>query len=147
MSTENDPIIKKLNTEFMFLLHFSWFWWIAPSTNFKLTKWMETYDTHCVSLFLVRILLHSDWMRSKSSNSVRIQEYTDQKKLRIWTLFTQWQQVTDTNIKEANNWKISQLKISLKISQFTIILKTIIARLNNGRRNGAMDIFLETWDP
>ena len=128
MSTENDPIIKKLNTEFMFLLHFSWFWWIAPSTNFKLTKWMETYDTHCVSFFLVRILLHSDWMRSKSSNSVRIQEYTDQKKLRIWTLFTQWQQVTD-------------------ISQFTIILKTIIARLNNGRRNGAMDIFLETWDP
>ena len=128
MSTENDPIIKKLNTEFMLLLHFSWFWWIAPSTNFKLTKWMETYDTHCVSFFLVRILLHSDWMRSKSSNSVRIQEYTDQKKLRIWTLFTQWQQVTD-------------------ISQFTIILKTIIARLNNGRRNGAMDIFLETWDP
>ena len=47
---------------------------------------METYDTHCVSFFLVQILLHSDWMRSKSSNSVRIQEYTDQKKLRIWTL-------------------------------------------------------------
>ena len=31
-------------------------------------------------LFLVRIFLYSDW----------IQENTDQKQLRIWTLFTQW---------------------------------------------------------
>ena len=31
--------------------------------------------------FLVRIFLHS----------VRIQENTDQKQLRIWTVFTQWQ--------------------------------------------------------
>ena len=34
----------------------------------------------CPSVFLDRIFLYS----------VRIQENTDQKKLRIWTLFTQW---------------------------------------------------------
>ena len=39
--------------------------------------------------FLVRIFLYSD-LRSKSRYSVRIQENTDQKKLRIWTLFTPW---------------------------------------------------------
>ena len=29
-------------------------------------------------------------LRSKSSYSVQIRENTDQKKLRVWTLFTQW---------------------------------------------------------
>ena len=39
---------------------------------------------------LVRILLYSDWidLLDKSLYSVLIQENTDQKKLRIWTLFT-----------------------------------------------------------
>ena len=42
---------------------------------------------HCVksvqirSFFLVRVFLHSDWIRTDT-------EYTDHKKLRIWTLFT-----------------------------------------------------------
>ena len=43
--------------------------------------------------FLVRIFLYSDWngdLLRKSSYSVRIQENKDQKKLCIWTLFTQW---------------------------------------------------------
>ena len=45
--------------------------------------------------FLVCIFLHSNWIRrftlftSKSLYSVRIQENTDQNKLRLWTLFTQ----------------------------------------------------------
>ena len=46
--------------------------------------------------FLVRIFLYSDWIRrfdsirSKPPYSKRMQENLDQKKLRIWTLFTQW---------------------------------------------------------
>ena len=40
--------------------------------------------------FLVRIFLYSDWILRKSPFSVQIQENTEQKKLRIWTLFTQW---------------------------------------------------------
>ena len=39
--------------------------------------------------FLVRFFLYSDWMRRKSSNSVQMQENKGQKKLRIWTLFTE----------------------------------------------------------
>ena len=41
-------------------------------------------------IFLVRIFLHLDWIRRFTPYSVRIRENTDQKKLRIWTLFTQW---------------------------------------------------------
>ena len=40
--------------------------------------------------FLVRLFLYSDWIRRFTEYSVRIQENTDQKKLRIWKLFTQW---------------------------------------------------------
>ena len=39
--------------------------------------------------FLVRIFPHSDWILRTSPYSVRKRENTDQKKLRIWTLFTQ----------------------------------------------------------
>ena len=38
--------------------------------------------------FLVRISPHLDWIR-RDTYSVWMQENTDQKKLRIWTLFTQ----------------------------------------------------------
>ena len=44
--------------------------------------------------FLVRIFPHSDWIqeiRSISPYSVRMRENTNQKKLRIWTHFTQWE--------------------------------------------------------
>ena len=43
-------------------------------------------------LVLVRIFLYSDWIRrfSKSPYSIGIRENTDQKELRTWTLFTQW---------------------------------------------------------
>ena len=40
--------------------------------------------------FLVRISPHLDWIR-RDTYSVWMQENTDQKKLRIWTIFTQWQ--------------------------------------------------------
>ena len=39
--------------------------------------------------FLVRILPHWDLIRRDTPYSVRMQENTNQKKLRIWTLFTQ----------------------------------------------------------
>ena len=40
-------------------------------------------------VFLVRIFPHSDWIRRDTpSYSARMRENTDQKKLRIWTLFT-----------------------------------------------------------
>ena len=41
-------------------------------------------------LFLVRIFPHSDWILRISPYSVQMLENTDQKKLCIWTLFTQW---------------------------------------------------------
>ena len=42
--------------------------------------------------FLVRVFPHSDWIRRDSISlySVGMRRNTDQKKLRIWTLFTQW---------------------------------------------------------
>ena len=51
--------------------------------------------------FLVRISRHSDWRRGDPSiypYSVRMRENTDQKKLRIWTLFTQciWQKQAES---------------------------------------------------
>ena len=39
--------------------------------------------------FLVRIFPHSGWIR-RDSYSDLTRKNTDQKKLRIWTLFTQW---------------------------------------------------------
>ena len=42
--------------------------------------------------FLVRIFLYSDW----------IQENTDHKKLRIWTLFTQWWHNSQQNLLETS---------------------------------------------
>ena len=59
-------------------------------------------DTHCVKYVQIRSFFWSvfSWIRteygdigSTSPYSVRMRENTDQKKLRIWTLFTQWQNV------------------------------------------------------
>ena len=50
-------------------------------------KWPNT------EFFLVRIFPHSDWIQRDTSISLysaRMQENTDQKNLRIWTLFMQW---------------------------------------------------------
>ena len=54
--------------------------------------------------FLVRIFLYSDWTRrfTQSPYSVRIHENMDQKKLRIWTLFTQCIHKINIEIKHQN---------------------------------------------
>ena len=63
---------------------------------------MQTEKTCCIKsllekcsntgFFLVCIFPHSDWIRRDkiSPYSVRIRENTDQKKLRMWTLFARW---------------------------------------------------------
>ena len=47
-------------------------------------------------------------LREKCPNTevflVRIQEITDQKKLRIWTLFTQWKSQNAQNFKRKNKF-------------------------------------------
>ena len=69
--------------------------WILKCEN----SWSFLHFIHCVKSVQIRSFLWSASsyiqteyrdLRSKSPNSVRIQEKTDQKKLRIWTLFTQW---------------------------------------------------------
>ena len=60
----------------------------------------QTLHEKCpnTEFFLVRIFLYS----------VRIQENTDQKKLRIWTLFTQWELFRAASlIKIVTNYKLS----------------------------------------
>ena len=61
-----------------------------------------TQAAHCVKSVQIRNFFWSVsshiWteygdLRGKSQYSVRIRENTDQKKLRLWTLFTQWQSV------------------------------------------------------
>ena len=59
--------------------------------------------------FLVRIFPHSDWIRRDtehlsvfSPNAGKYGENTDQKKLRIWILFTQWRQFRAKMIYEKN---------------------------------------------
>ena len=49
---------------------------------------------HCEKFFwsvFFRIWTKYGDLLYKSPNSVRIRENTDQKKLHIWTLFTQWE--------------------------------------------------------
>ena len=51
-------------------------------------------------LFLVRIFPHSNWIRRDTPYSVRMREDTDQKKFRIWTLFTQCLLSADASCKD-----------------------------------------------
>ena len=48
-----------------------------------------TNTTWKVTKYGVCISLHSDWIRRGTPYSVRVRGNTDQKKLHIWTLFTQ----------------------------------------------------------
>ena len=59
-------------------------WW--PCSNHG--SLIETLLENCRNreFFLVRTFLYSDWIRRLA----QIQENTDQIKLHIWTLFTQW---------------------------------------------------------
>ena len=69
---------KKKMKIYNFAIFFALPWWTlrekCPNTEF----------------FPVRSFLYLYWIRSKSPYSVQIQENKDQKKLRIWALFTQW---------------------------------------------------------
>ena len=70
-------------------------------------------------------------LRNKSPYSVQIQEKTDQKKLHIWTLFTQWQaskNVADTIFKELYLKEIGKpsLKIITIINSIITITSIII---------------------
>ena len=76
--------------------------WILKGEN----SWSFLHFIHCVKSVQIRSFLYNIFsnifilasyiqteyrdLRSKSSNSVQIQEKTDQRKLRIWILFTQW---------------------------------------------------------
>ena len=70
---------------------------------------MNTQRRHCVksvqiasffwSVFSSNWTDHGDLLR-KSPYSVQTQENTDQKKIRIWTLFTQWEALTRENDHE-----------------------------------------------
>ena len=44
-------------------------------------------------------------MQSKSPYSVRVQENTDQKKLRFWTIFTQWNDKFSLLLVQLKQWK------------------------------------------
>ena len=83
----------------------------------EIIDWVKNFPIR--SFFLVRIFLYSDWIRRfKCPNtelflirifmySVRIQENTDQKKLRIWTLFTQlYGENTEilNSLRQASTW-------------------------------------------
>ena len=88
--------------------------WIFPQ---KASSWMfgrvlntpqtcvVLHFSHCVKSVQIRSFSwyvfscirseYGDLLR-KSSDSVRIRKNTDQKKLRVWTLFTQWQRVSES---------------------------------------------------
>ena len=88
---------------------------------------------HCVksvqirSFFLVRIFLYSywiwDWLR-KSPYSVQTQETADQKKLSIWTLFTQWWLHTWERTLSNIVWKLSYCSPKLWALVPDITIKT-----------------------
>ena len=61
----------------------------------------ETLREMCpnTGFFLVRIFPHSDWTLRISPYSVRMRKNTDQKKLLIWTHFTQWDFPKRNNLK------------------------------------------------
>ena len=57
------------------------------------TRWTLSKNCPSRKFFLVCTFSHLDWirkLRTKSPWSFQMQENTDQKKLRIWTFFTQW---------------------------------------------------------
>ena len=64
-------------------------------------------------------------LRSKSPHSVRIQENMDQKKLRIWTHFTQCK--SHSKSTEENSWRKVTL---LKSLFFMVILLNIYCRID-----------------
>ena len=68
-------------------------WWAEYESDFnwlQITAWrVSKYGGFFWSVFSCTRTKYGD-LQSKSPYSVRIQENSDQKKLRSWTLFTQW---------------------------------------------------------
>ena len=71
------------------------------------------WKTHCVKSVQIRSFFWSAFSRTRtvygmilriSPYSVRMRENTDQKKLRIWILFTQWMAVRVTEKKTTQRW-------------------------------------------
>ena len=81
------------------------------------------YEVHFVKSVQIRSFLWS-LFSCKSPYSVRIQENADQKKLRIWTLFTQWWFPVFSNLPKfiliklrlSFQWTISCLKSIIKVA-------------------------------
>ena len=80
---------------------------------------------HCVKGVQIRSVFWSVFsctrteyrdLRSKSPYSVRIQENTDQKILRIWTLFTQWRYL----ILHPDEVELSYTRPAIACSKLTI---------------------------
>ena len=71
----------------MVFLLFSRPWSTIQNIPYYSFAWSVTLREKCpnTEFFLVRIFLHSDWIRK----FIQIQENTNQKKFRIWILFTQ----------------------------------------------------------
>ena len=81
-----------------------------------MTTWGTTWKVSKHGDFMNRIFLYSDWMREYS---VPIQENTDQKKLLIWTLFTQ------------RGFNFLHSEIENCISCKRLIVQTIVRSLEN----------------
>ena len=75
--------------------------WIAATSGILISKYIHRKMFASLQIFLTNHCVKSIQFRSFQQNtefflvriflySVRIQENTDQKKLRIWTIFTQW---------------------------------------------------------
>ena len=73
--------------------------------------WQLTITTSNVTLEVPLLLLSEKcqnvvfFLVYKSLYSVQIREYTDQKKLRIWTLFTQWKLEQTSTHGLTSSWK------------------------------------------
>ena len=94
--------------------------WFPCYTRCKLnfdSYWIHyLYDKQCVKRVQIRSFFWSvfSWIRTKHGDlqmyRVRIQENTDQEKLRIWTLFTQWRSwktlLTFLSCSFAIPWKV-----------------------------------------
>ena len=100
-------LLDPISCEFFSKVHFNkleakyWTYWTDFNKYFTPGSYlMDPNHTLCemcsnTEFFLVRIFPHSDWIRrdskirSVSPYSVWMQENTDQKKLRLWIVFTQ----------------------------------------------------------
>ena len=89
------------------------------------------WKTHCVKSVQIRSFFWSIFSRTRtvygmilriSPYSVRMRENKDQKKLRIWILFTQWMAVRVTEKKTTQSWN----SFAEQITVFRCSLRTLL---------------------